>query len=63
MPFRAVPLFPLPSPHPQPVAEVAPKLLKRHSGSRLLLADPPDRARHNRCVCTACWLAPALLLP
>ena len=40
--------LPTPTPHLQPVAEVAPKLLKRE-GSRLLLADPPDRARHNRC--------------
>ncbi|KAI3431488.1 hypothetical protein D9Q98_004539 [Chlorella vulgaris] len=31
----------------EPVAAVAPKLLKP-LGSRLLLADPPDRARHNR---------------
>ncbi len=31
----------------QPVAAVAPQLLTLH-GSRLLLADPPDRARHNR---------------
>lgn len=29
------------------MAAVAPKLLTR-DGSRLLLADPPDRARHNR---------------
>lgn len=32
----------------QPVAEVAPKLLSRRGSARLLLADPPDRARHNR---------------
>lgn len=31
----------------QPVAAVAPRLLSRRDG-RLLLADPPDRARHNR---------------
>jgi hypothetical protein len=31
----------------QPVAAVAPRLLARHD-SRLLLADPPERARHNR---------------
>lgn len=33
---------------PQPVAAVAPKLLSRRGSARLLLADPPDRARHNR---------------
>lgn len=32
---------------PQPVARVVPRLL-RQDGGTLLLADPPDRARHNR---------------
>ncbi|KAL4440324.1 hypothetical protein ABPG75_003325 [Micractinium tetrahymenae] len=32
----------------EPVAAVAPKLLSRRGDARLLLADPPDRARHNR---------------
>ena len=27
---------------------MAPRLLTRGAGARLLLADPPDRARHNR---------------
>lgn len=27
---------------------MAPRLLRRRAGARLLLADPPDRARHNR---------------
>jgi hypothetical protein len=46
----------------QPVAAVAPKLLSKRD-SRLLLADPPDRARHNRCgALSACCLMPQLLL-
>lgn len=32
----------------QPVANVIPKLLKSTEGSRLLLADPPFRAKANR---------------
>lgn len=39
---RVLPSLPL-----QPVAKVAPRLL-RHYGSQLLLADPPLRAKHNR---------------